>query len=461
LWWLVVLLALLFAAKSWFSFSSSYVSQYVSSATMVVRSTGQDSAYVDQETAEQMVEVFPYLMKNGVLQRAILDDLGMDTMPGTLSMTLETGTNFFTIKSTANNAEDSYALLQAALRQYPEVVRYIVGRIETEVLDDSGIPAESGREYVLRGSLLKGAAKGAAIGLVIMALYILTRNTVKKRKDLRKLVNLEDFGSIPLVPMKKRRKKTANRAVNLNNERVSQVYMEAIRKLRIKVLREMENNGYRSLLITSSVSGEGKTTIAVNLALALARQGKHVILVDGDLRNPSVATTMGETKEHPGIGAVLHKEITWEKTLVSVEVERGKLEILYGGQPDKTVAHYLGTERMNKVVKSLEERADIVIFDTAPSDLTADAAMLAKYVDAALYVVRCDYARKGRIRGGISALAESDAKILGYVFNADSSKKGSGYGYGYGGYGRYGSYGSYGSYGMRKKEDLSGRVIKD
>ena len=236
--------------------------------------------------------------------------------------------------------------------------------------------------------------------------------------------------------------------------------MEAIRKLRIKVMQEMENHEFRSLLVTSSIPGEGKTTIAVNLALAFARQGKSVVLVDCDLRNPSVAETMGEKNKYPGMTAVLQKKETLENALVTVEVERGSLRILYGGAPDKSAVHYMGTERMAKVVRNLEENADIVIFDTAPSDFMADAAMLAKYVDAALYVVRCDHAPRARIRNGVSALAESNAKILGYVFNGDTSQKGSGYGYGYG-YGSYGSYGRYGSYGTRKKEDLSGRVIKD
>ena len=110
--------------------------------------------------------------------------------------------------------------------------------------------------------------------------------------------------------------------------------------------------------------------------------------------------------------------------------------------------------------------ADVVILDTSPAQLLADAALMARFVDAALYVIRYDYTKMYKIREGIQALAMSKIKMLGYVFNCDRNSGDVKYGYGYGyGYRRYGSYGHYGRYrdtGKRdKKEDLSGRVIKD
>ena len=84
--------------------------------------------------------------------------------------------------------------------------------------------------------------------------------------------------------------------------------LESIRKLRMRVAREMEEKGYKTLMVTSSVPGEGKTTIAANLAVALARQGKKVILVDCDARNPSLAHVLRRTAEHPGLGQVMRGE---------------------------------------------------------------------------------------------------------------------------------------------------------
>ena len=84
--------------------------------------------------------------------------------------------------------------------------------------------------------------------------------------------------------------------------------MEAIRKLRIKIMKDMEENQFKSIMITSSIPGEGKTTLAVNLAISIANQGKKVILIDCDMRNPSDAGVMNEQETHPGLGAVLKKK---------------------------------------------------------------------------------------------------------------------------------------------------------
>lgn len=464
LWWLVIGLAVIFALKSYFTVSTSYTPQYIASATMAVRSAGNDMEYINAETAEQMAEIFPYILKSGVLQDAIAEDMGLESMPGSISMTAEAGTNLFTVSANANDPELSQQLLEATLRQYPEVAKFVIGQIEMEILDETGVPEDTGRESTIRGSFVNGAMKGGTIGLFIMFLYIITRRTVKTRKELKTIINMDDYGSVPYIPMKKRKKMSMNSAVNLKNERVPQSYLEAIRKLRIKVMKEMEQNGFKSILITSSIPGEGKTTISTNLAIAIAKQGKRVVLVDGDPRNPSVAENMEEEEKHPGLGPVLKKEIPIHDALTDVEVTGGKLQILYGGEPDSSIAKRLGGKSMGELIRALEKHADIVILDTAPSDLLADATTLAKHVDAALYVVKCDYAKKNRIRNGVQSLAISGTKILGYVFNADKTKSSYGYGYGYGyGYKKHGSYYGYGyGYGShRKKDDLSGRIIKD
>lgn len=469
-WWLVIALAVIFAIQSYFSVSSSYQPNYVASATMAVRSAGSSYSYVNTQSAKQMAEVFPYILTSGVLEDVVAEDLGLDSVPGTISASADEGTNFLTLSVSAGDPQMAYNILQSVIENYPVVAEFVIGETSLDILDETGIPSDTGRTVVIRGSFRTGALKGAAIGLVIMAIYIVTRRTVKSRKELKKSVNLEDLGSIPYIPEKKRRKSQNLSAVNLMNERVPQGYLEAIRKLRVKVMKEMEKNGYRTLLVTSSVPGEGKTTLAVNLAIAMAKQGKNVILVDCDPRNPSIAENMMHQEEHPGFGAVLRGTSDLAQALTEVEVTGGRLEILYGGKPNNEDSSLLGTKKMKSLLEDLEERADIVILDTPPSGLLADAPALAKYVDAALYVVKYDGAKKRQIREGVQSLDISGVRILGYVFNADkaSTKRGYGYGYGYSygyrgyGYGSYGGYGHYGHYtNLGKREDTSGRVIKD
>lgn len=465
LWWLVIGLAAIFAVQSYFSVSTSYQPEYVASATMAVRSSGTSLSYINAQSAQQMAEVFPYILTSGVLQDVVAEDMGMDSVPGSISASAEDGTNLFTLSVSANDPQLAYNILQSVIENYPKVAEFVIGETTLDILDETGIPSDTGREVVIRGSYRRGAAKGAAIGLVIMGLYIVTRRTVKSRKKLKRNINLEDFGSVPFVHEKKRKKSTFYSSVSLMNDRVPQFYLEAIRKLRVKVMKEMEQKSYKTLLVTSSVPGEGKTTLAVNLAIAIAKQGKKVILVDCDPRNPSVAETMNDQDEHPGLGAVLRNKEMLPQALTRVEVSGGELMVLYGGEPQDKDSKLLGTKSMRALIECLKKSADIVILDTAPSGLLADAPVLAKFADAALYVVKYDYAKLRQIREGIQSLDMSGVDILGYVFNADRSGKSRGYGYGYGysyGYKRYGSYGHYGQYSNTgRHEDKSGRVMKD
>ena len=123
------------------------------------------------------------------------------------------------------------------------------------------------------------------------------------------------------------------------------------------------------------------------------------------------------------------------------------LTLLPGGERESRLVEILGSEAMSNLVAKLRERADVVILDTPPSAVLVDASMLVKYVDAVVYVVMSDFARRRYIFDGIEELSNSEAPIAGCVLNGGISRSG-GYGY-YGtkkyGYGYYGGYGSYGS----------------
>ena len=466
LWWVVLLIIALFAGKSYFSVFRSYSVNYTAEATVSVASTTGG-------TAEEMAKLFPYMQQNGMLEDVLLEVLDMESIPGTINMESDEDTEFLTISVSASDPEMAYQILTSVIETYPQVVEFVIGNTKLTVLDETGVPEAVKREDVYRGSIIDGATQGAGVGFVILVIYAFTRRTIKSKKQLKQQTNLMDCGSIPYIPVKKRKKTAKHNSIHLMEERISPGYVESIRKIRTKVLREMEAKEMQTLLVTSSIPGEGKTTVAVNLAISIAQQGKKVVLIDCDMRNPSVAAVMNDTEEHPGLGAVLKKTMHMQGAVTNVKVKDGELTVLYGNVKDKKDASLLGSERMNSLIRYWKKRADIVILDTAPSSLLADAPMLAKYADAALYVVRYDHTKRQQIRDGLQSLSLSGVHMIGYVFNGDRASGGQGYGYGYGyryggsygKYGRYGSYGSYGSYGRRGNNetgmDEDGRVFKD
>ena len=465
LWLLILVLTLAGAGITYFRTSYTYTPQYVASATMSVTAPG--GQYIGAQTASQMAEVFPYILTSGVLEDVVAREMGMDSVPGSISATAEEGTNLLTMSVTSDDPQMAYDILHTVIDCYPEVAEFVLGNTSLTILDETGVPSDTQKEVVVRGSYRRGAVMGAGAGLVILCLYILLKKTVKSKDKLKSQINLPDMGSLPYIRNKKRKKKPEQNKVSLINARTPASYQEAMRRLRIRVLKEVEENQTKTIMVTSSIPGEGKTTVAVNLAISLVRQGKKVVLVDCDLRNPSIADFLGITEQRPGIDSVLHKKAAVTDVLTEIDVNgENKLTLLLGEEEEKTDISLLGSKRMEGLIAELKNMADVVILDTAPAQLLADAALMARFVDAALYVIRYDYTKMYKIREGIQALAMSKIKMLGYVFNCDRNSGDGKYGYGYGyGYRRYGSYGHYGRYrdtGKRdKKEDLSGRVIKD
>lgn len=470
LWPLLAVIVIACTLRSWLSTSISYTPQYVASATVSVTTPG--GSYGNIESAQEMAAVFPYVLTSGVLEDVVMNDMGLDYLPGTIDVQAEDGMNMLTISVSSNDPQMAYDMLTSVINKYPEVAEYIFGETKLQILDETGIPSDTRKEVVIRGSYKRGALQGIILSGLILCLYAFLKRTVHSKEQINKKINLHDLGSLPYVKMKKR-KNAKNNSLTLLNSRLDPGYEEAVRRLRIRVMTEAEKeDGGGVIMVTSSVPGEGKTTVAVNLALAIAKQGKSVILADCDPRNPSVASVMNDTEKHPGISAVLRGDVTLKQAMTHADIPDTRLRILYGGEPDEDGASLLGSGKMQKIVEAMREAADYVILDSAPSELLADASLLAKFVDSVLYVVRCDYTKMAKIKTGIETFMMRDVKIMGYVFNADTAQQSGRYGYGYGyGYGRYSRYGGYGHYsgysrysrklrGAGKAADKDGRILK-
>lgn len=436
LWWVVVLAVGISMGLSYFRSSTSYSPTYVAEATVSVEIVN-GGVYANRNTAEQMGLIFPYILTSGALSDVISADLDMDTVPGTIKVSSISGTNLLTISVTSWNANYAYDILQSVLKNYPEVAQYVVGQTDLTLIDDSGLPVDTGRSSVIRGSIRRGAVVGLAIGILVILIHVATFRTIRSEAELRSLINVPCLGTLPFSQVKKRRK-SASKEINILYDTNRSDYVEAMRLIRTRLERQLE--GKQVLMITSSISGEGKSTVASNLAISMALKGKRVVLVDCDLRNPSVGEIFNLTDNYPGLISVLRGETALADALYEVK-DKGipvGLTLLPGGARESSLVEILGSEAMSDVIRQLRQQADIVILDTPPSAMLVDAMMLVKHVDAIAYVIMSDFARRRYIIKGVEELSNSDAPIVGCILNGGSTRSGGYYGYKYGyGY-RYG-----------------------
>ncbi|MBQ7060639.1 MAG: polysaccharide biosynthesis tyrosine autokinase [Clostridia bacterium] len=401
----------------------------------------------------------------------------MKSVPGSIWTSNISGTNLLTIKASANDAEVAYNILRSALKNYPEVAQYVIGQTEITMIDDGGIPSDTGKTTVIHGSVRNGALVGLALGLAIVFIRAAVTRTIRNEDELRSAVNVNCLGTLPACFSKKHRNEETKREINILYDTNRSAYVESMRLIRTRIERALGEN--KVLMVTSSVAGEGKSTVAANIAISMALKGKRVILVDCDLRNPSVGRLFNLEGSYPGLRSVLDGTSSLDDALVEISDPKitAGLSLLPGADKETRSIEVLSTDRMGKLLTEMRELADVIVLDTPPSAVLVDAMMLVKHVDTIAYVVMCDYARRRNIVDGIEELNAGGAKIAGCILNGGGShtgrygyygsygkygyyghygRYGYGYGYGrYGGYGHYGSYGGYGGYGGYGSSDSS------
>jgi receptor protein-tyrosine kinase len=270
-----------------------------------------------------------------------------------------------------------------------------------------------------------------------VVLLILAKNTVHNEEELRKTLNTPCLGQIPSVKLTKKAPHPL-----VHRRKSDSGFGESVRLLLLRVEKAMEEENKKVLLVSSAVPGEGKTTVSVNLAAALAQKGKRVLLVDCDLRNPSVVKTLS-TKNCPvGNEKSIVDYMGGKVTVIDMiqPTDQENLFVISGG-PGKTADYtaMLSHERMARLIQAGRNLYDYVILDTPPCSLLTDAAEVAEYAEAGLIVIRQDYAARDQIVDGIQRLGDSKLPIIGCVLNNVHKSLSGGYGYAYGyryGYGK-------------------------
>ncbi len=453
-WWLPFLLALAVGGYQYLRCDRSYTPYYETSATVFVNLAGDDSAsnsYQNYLTANQMVTLFPYLLQNGVLTDAIQAQMNLEegeSLPGSISLEVNSSTNLLTFRVNGSDPEQIYALLQAVIKVLPDTLNYIAGPTEFQMFKDMGVPSEPANSPPSEWEFLRYAvgyaAKVFAVVLVLLALYGLTIRTISNADEVKQYLNAPNLGVLPSVSFKKRSNRQKNQ-LTLDNPRVPFEFGESLRMVRNRLERIAEEKESRVLVVTSTIPGEGKSTTAVNLAMALAQKGKKVLLVDGDLRKPSVANILQISSAEKGLHEVLEGKISVEKAVTALP-ELG-LYVLLAGEKTNRSTDLLSSKKMQQLLSQLRGYADYIIVDTPPVFVLGDSMALGKYADGCIYIVRRERARRHQILEGFTQMAENGCPILGTILN-DDGNGGSGSLYGrYGKYGKYGGYGKYGKYG--------------
>lgn len=280
---------------------------------------------------------------------------------------------------------------------------------------------------------------GVGIPVGIIYLINLTKFKIEGRSDVEKLTSLPIVGDIPLAD-----EKQGGIAVF---EKQNNLMSETFRNIRTN-LQFMLENGKKVILVTSTVSGEGKSFVSANLAISLSLLGKKVIIVGLDIRKPGLNKVFNIPRKEVGITQYLANP---EKNLMDL-VQRSdvseNLYILPGGTVPPNPTELLARDGLDKAIETLKKSFDYVILDTAPVGMVTDTLLIGRVADLSVYVCRADYSHKNEYTL-INELAENNKlpKLCTVINGLDLKRKKYGYYYGFGKYGKYYGHGKRYGYG--------------
>ncbi|WP_420580069.1 polysaccharide biosynthesis tyrosine autokinase [Reichenbachiella sp.] len=273
-----------------------------------------------------------------------------------------------------------------------------------------------------------GFVAGLVLSIFFVAIQFLLHDKITSQRELEKIMHAPILG---LIPNYKQEKLANSKLIVTNNPKSS--ISESLRSIRTN-MEFMATTGKNQLIsVTSTVSGEGKTFIAVNLGAVFAYAGQKVVIVDLDMRKPKVHIAFESDEVQKGMSTILIGKEKVEDCIQESELEN--LHFISAGPMPPNPSELLLSPRFDEFLETLKKTYDVIFLDSPPVGLVTDGILVMKKADLPIYVVRADYSKRSYLKSVHSLISNNKFEHLSVVLNGVKSGKGSyGYGYGYGYY---------------------------
>ncbi|SDT95523.1 capsular exopolysaccharide family [Pseudomonas pohangensis] len=278
--------------------------------------------------------------------------------------------------------------------------------------------------------VLIAVALAALFGVGLTLLLDFLSNTFRGTDDVESRLNLPVLGILPLLKNKQR-----TELIGMFKSDKDKSFSESVRTIRTGVVLSGVDHPHKVLVITSSIPGEGKSTVASNLAFALGQMEK-VLLIDADLRRPSLARSFKFPVGTPGLANLIAHTANLEECIKTVD----GIDVMCAGTVPPNPLELLSSPRFAKAIEALKARYERIIIDSPPTQAVSDAMVLAKQADGLIYVIKSDSTHIPLVEKGVGQLLQKNVPIKGVVLNQVDIKKAQKYGYSYGGYYDYYGY---------------------
>ncbi len=420
--WLLVLCAEIGFGALYMYMTRRMPETYTATGTMYVSSYNPE--YIDDEytrpgdlsSASQLIKTLLVVVKRDSVMSKVADRVsethpGIDTemVSSSLSMESVSETGVVAVKSMTLEAQLSADIANAVMEIAPEEIVRVVGVGNVDIMDYAVIPVLPNEKKAVFSSLKYGAAVGAAFAVVLLALLYILNQKITDLRELKENYKLPILAEIKRLDSAKKDPE-AFLLTNRSPLEVSENYA----KLRMNLFYTLVEKEQKIVVITSSVSGEGKSTISANLAISCAMSGNNVLLVDGDMRRSSQSEIFKYETDKEGLSDVLAGRCEWQNVIMKDVAQ--KVDLLPAGHLPPNPAELLESARMQQLLLELNDAYDLVLLDMPPVDIVADPLAVSAHVAGCILIVRQHFTTHQDLRKALNAAEMTDMNVLGFVF---------------------------------------------
>lgn len=441
-WWVILILSVSVSLFANIWVNQSYKPQYTVTSTFVVTAKGMNTnVYQNLTSAKELAGRFAQVLNSNVMKRKVAGELGMKKFTASTSVNILPETNLMELTVTADSAMESYNVMKSIMNNYNSVSDYVIENVILEVIQPPMIPMAPSNSLNVKDVMKKSFLISAAVLIAFFAVLSYFKDTVKNEKEVLKKVDARYLGTIyheRKVKSLRGIRKAGKLSMLIQNPLLSFRFVESNKMTASRVRNHMKKHGYKTLLVTSVMENEGKSTVAANLALALAQENNHVLLIDCDFRKPAQYKIFGTAEED----TVNLPDILENKKASASILKKQKhsgLYTIFNSTPMTSPEGLLENGVLERILDFFRKKMDYIIVDTSPMALVSDTEELAQFMDAAVLVIKQDMVLAKDINDMIDVLNRTQSKVLGCIFNdvvTRLTESGSRYGshYGYGGH---------------------------
>lgn len=407
-WILIVAVMIVFGSVFDFMKTVTYVPQYGTSMTATL--SGGEDTFKNIDKVQSYVNTLDYLMNSNNAKSYVKKKMPISKTTYKAEVTLKQA-NVVKIKVTADTKREAYFSIKLLNDWYRENTERYSFPCNITVLKESKFSTKPVNPNSHIKNFLIGAVGSGFVLSCLLGLYFFLRDTIKSEEEVENKLDTRLYAKLPFE-VKKREDARNKKAILITSLKTSFFFRESMNKLRSKVEASSDKHGYKSFMITSAYENEGKSSIAANLALALAKNGHKVVLVDADFNKPTVFKIF-DLDGSKSLNKAIEGTSSWSSQIVS---DRSGLDLLPCSQDTLKSELLTNSKKLDEIMKELREEYDFVIVDTSPAYLLNETMAMNELVDATLFVVRQDYATSDVINETVKRLTYVKDNVLGVVF---------------------------------------------